>query len=210
MFKHASANRFYRLVWSNVNACWVAVAEGTRGRGKSARKRTAAAVLGGLLASTGALAAAPPEVAVHALPKGVQVVAGQAQVATNGSAMTVNQASAQAILNWQSFDIGANASVRFNQPSTSAVALNRVIGTDPSRIYGQLSSNGKVFLINTNGVLFGATHNKDDPSTDVRAGDHERNLATLAEGRPHLAARLADQPLSGRAAVRATRAVGSQ
>jgi len=54
------------------------------------------------------------------------------------------------------------------------------------------------------GVLFGATHDKNDPSTDVRAGDHERNLATLAEGRPQLAARLADQPLSGRAAVRAT------
>jgi len=54
------------------------------------------------------------------------------------------------------------------------------------------------------GVLFGATHDKDDPSTDVLPGDHERNLATLAEGRPQLAARLADQPLSGRAAVRAT------
>jgi len=156
VYKHASANRFYRLVWSAVNACWVAVAEGTRGRGKSARRRTAAAVLSGVLASGAALAAAPPELPVSALPQGGQVVAGQAQVLTNGSAMTVNQATAQAILNWQSFDIGAQSSVRFNQPSASAVALNRVLGTDPSRIYGKLSSNGKVFLVNSQGVLFGA------------------------------------------------------
>jgi len=156
VYKHASANRFYRLVWSTVNACWVAVAEGSRGRGKSARRRTAAAVLSGMLASGAALATAPPELPVGALPQGVQVVSGQAQVTTSGAAMTVNQATAQAILNWNSFNIGSQASVRFNQPSASAVALNRVVGTDPSRIYGQLSSNGKVFLINSNGVLFGA------------------------------------------------------
>lgn len=155
MHKHASTNRFYRLVWSHVNACWVAVAEGSRGRGKSARVRSAAAALGGLLAMNGALAAAVPD--ALALPTGAQVVVGQVQVGTSGSTMTINQATAQAIINWQGFDIGSQAAVRFNQPSVDAVALNRVMGTDPSRIYGQLSSNGKVFLINANGVMFGAS-----------------------------------------------------
>ncbi|RFP24403.1 filamentous hemagglutinin N-terminal domain-containing protein [Duganella sp. BJB488] len=157
MHKHASANRFYRLVWSHVHACWVAVAEGARGQGKRGSTRRAARRLGMLLAlgtAGGAALAGPP--AVNALPSGAQLVAGQASIATSGNQMTVTQGSNQAILNWQRFDIGANAGVRFDQPSSAAVALNRVIGGDPSQIYGKLSSNGSVFLINPQGVLFGA------------------------------------------------------
>ncbi|NHZ90073.1 filamentous hemagglutinin N-terminal domain-containing protein [Massilia sp. CCM 8733] len=153
MHKHASANRFYRLVWSHVHACWVAVAEGARGRGKGGRRKLASLMLGAAVAAN---AAAAPPLIDSALPAGAQVVAGQAGVSTNGAAMTVTQGSAQAILNWQSFDIGSKAEVRFDQPSASAVALNRVVGSDPSRIYGKLSSNGQVFLLNQQGVLFGA------------------------------------------------------
>jgi filamentous hemagglutinin family protein len=152
MFKHASANRFYRLVWSHVHACWVAVAEGARGRGKGGRRRLSGLMLGAAVAAHAA--AAPP--LQSALPAGAQVVAGQAAVNSSGAAMTVTQGSAQAIINWQSFDIGSKAEVRFDQPSASAVALNRVVGGDPSRIYGKLSSNGQVFLLNQQGVLFGA------------------------------------------------------
>ncbi|MDQ1816878.1 YDG domain-containing protein [Massilia sp. CCM 9210] len=153
MHKHASANRFYRLVWSHVHACWVAVAEGACGRGKSGRRKLSALMLGAAVAGSAAATPPPPDAA---LPGGVQLVAGQASVSTNGANMTVTQGSAQAILNWQSFDIGSKAAVRFDQPSASAVALNRVVGTDPSRIYGKLSSNGQVFLLNQQGVLFGA------------------------------------------------------
>jgi tRNA 5-methylaminomethyl-2-thiouridine biosynthesis bifunctional protein len=54
------------------------------------------------------------------------------------------------------------------------------------------------------GVLFGATHDRDDLETDVRPGDNERNRAALAAVRPALAARLADRPIEGRASLRAT------
>jgi len=54
------------------------------------------------------------------------------------------------------------------------------------------------------GVLFGATHDRDDLGTEVREADHARNLATLAGRLPALAARLAGRPLQGRAGVRAT------
>lgn len=56
------------------------------------------------------------------------------------------------------------------------------------------------------GVLFGATHDRDDQGAELRPEDHRRNLATLAARLPQLAARLADRPLQGRAAVRATTA----
>jgi len=174
MHKHASTNRYYRLVWSHVHACWVAVAEGARGRGKSAsRKRTALLIASAL---SGAALAAPPDLAgiaaplpralpaapaPNALPSGAQVVAGQASITSAANQMTVNQGSDKAILNWQSFDIGAQAGVRFVQPNANAVALNRVLGNDPSRIYGQLSANGKVFLVNQSGVLFGASARVD-------------------------------------------------
>jgi len=54
------------------------------------------------------------------------------------------------------------------------------------------------------GVLFGATFDRDDLATDVREIDHERNLLLVAEGLPTLASRLAILPLDGRARLRAT------
>ena len=171
MHKHASTNRFYRLVWSHVHSCWIAVAEGARGRGKSALRKLSAVLLGAAAASAaiaappGPASFAPPALkalpATNALPTGAQVVAGQASVTANGSQMTVQQGTDKAILNWQSFDIGANAGVRFVQPGSGSVALNRVLGNDPSRIYGKLDANGKVFLVNGNGVLFGASARVD-------------------------------------------------
>ncbi|GAB6852714.1 hypothetical protein JCM10599A_65180 [Paraburkholderia kururiensis] len=69
--------------------------------------------------------------------------------------MQISQTSPNAALNWNQFDIGAGASVTFNQPSTQSVALNRVNGINPSQIYGALNANGKLILINPNGVVFG-------------------------------------------------------
>src|SRR5207237_7340740 len=67
----------------------------------------------------------------------------------------INQSSQNVAINWQSFGIGLTETVRFVQPNSSSVALNRVLGSDPSSILGHLSANGKVFLVNPNGILFG-------------------------------------------------------
>jgi filamentous hemagglutinin family protein len=90
-----------------------------------------------------------------ALPEGASLVAGQANISTpNANAMVVTQGSDKAILNWQSFNIGAGQSMQFVQPGAASVALNRVTGAAPSSIYGSLSANGQVFLINPAGVMF--------------------------------------------------------
>ncbi|WP_341917272.1 filamentous hemagglutinin N-terminal domain-containing protein, partial [Polaromonas sp. YR568] len=90
-----------------------------------------------------------------ALPEGASLVAGQANISTpNANAMVVTQGSDKAILNWQSFNIGTGQSMQFVQPGAASVALNRVVGAAPSSIYGSLSANGQVFLINPAGVMF--------------------------------------------------------
>lgn len=95
-------------------------------------------------------------VSAQGLPTGGQVVAGRGSIAVNGSGLVVTQNSQRLVADWTGFSIGADRSVRFVQPSSSSVALNRVTGDDPSRILGTLSANGHVYLQNPNGVLFGA------------------------------------------------------
>lgn len=97
--------------------------------------------------------AAPP--APSALPTGGQIVGGQGAISQVGAAMTIQQTTPKLATNWQTFNVGAAASVVFVQPSASAVALNRVLSADPSQIYGRLSANGQVFIVNPSGVVFG-------------------------------------------------------
>jgi len=102
-----------------------------------------------------AVALAAPRVAI-AGPVGATVVSGQAQVMQPDARTTlIRQDSDKAIINWRSFSIGAGQSVQFQQPGSASVALNRVTTATPSEIYGSLSANGKVFLVNSSGILFG-------------------------------------------------------
>jgi filamentous hemagglutinin family protein len=91
-----------------------------------------------------------------ALPSEGTVVGGHATIQSTAKTLTVQQASDKAILNWKSFSVAADEAMHFVQPSVNAVALNRVVGIDPSVILGQLQSNGRIFLLNPNGILFGA------------------------------------------------------
>ena len=87
-------------------------------------------------------------------PYGFSIVNGQVFVNYNGNVLNVTN-SPGAIINWQGFSIGVNEITRFIQQSASSTVLNRVTGVDPSIILGTLQSNGRVFLINPNGVVFG-------------------------------------------------------
>ena len=75
----------------------------------------------------------------------------------------IAQGGPHLIINWDSFNIAEGKQVVFRQPYPSAVALNRVIGNSASQILGQLNANGQIFLVNTNGILFG-------PNSQVNVG----------------------------------------
>jgi filamentous hemagglutinin family protein len=95
---------------------------------------------------------------VFADPTGGVVVAGQGAISTpNAGTTIIDQSSQQLDLNWDSFNVGANESVKFNQPSSSAVAVNRILDQNPSQIFGRIDANGKVVLVNPNGLLIGRT-----------------------------------------------------
>lgn len=92
---------------------------------------------------------------VQALPQGGTISAGNAVLAKNGNTLQINQGTDRLIIDWLSFSIAAGERVNFWQPNAQSVALNRIIGNDPSAIFGALNANGRVFLINPNGILFG-------------------------------------------------------
>ena len=92
-----------------------------------------------------------------ASPTDGNVTVGSGTITATGKTTTINQTSDKLSINWQSFSIASGETVNFVQPSSSAVALNRVVGSSSSAIYGALNANGKVFLINPNGILFSSS-----------------------------------------------------
>ena len=93
-------------------------------------------------------------------PTGPAVVSGTATFQQSGNLLQITN-SPSAIINWQGFSIPAGEITRFNQQSAASAVLNRVTTQNPSSILGALQSNGRVFLINPNGILFGASSQID-------------------------------------------------
>ena len=93
--------------------------------------------------------------AAFANPIGPDVVHGSARLTHPGPDTLHVTTSPGTVINWQGFSIGADEVTRFIQPSAASAVLNRVTGADPSAILGRLLSNGRVFLVNPHGIVFG-------------------------------------------------------
>jgi filamentous hemagglutinin family protein len=109
-------------------------------------------------AGLGAMCALP----VFAGPLGEQVAAGSVAVARpDGLNTQVTQSSQNAVVNWNSFSVGEREYVQFVQPNAHSAILNRVVGGGESEIFGRLDANGRVFLVNPQGVYFGPSAKVD-------------------------------------------------
>jgi autotransporter-associated beta strand protein len=95
--------------------------------------------------------------ALYANPIGGNITAGNAIISSpNATTVEINQTSNKAIIEWNSFNIKTNEKTRFQQPSTNAVTLNRINPTQGvSQIFGNLSANGRIILVNQAGIFFG-------------------------------------------------------
>ena len=121
------------------------------------RRKRSALLMSTALQATVALVLATPAMAQpapNARPTGGAVVAGSAAISQTASNTAINQSSQRAAVNWKSFNVGSQQSVTFNQPSASAMTLNRVTGPDPSQIAGRIDANGQIVLVNQSGVTF--------------------------------------------------------
>lgn len=112
------------------------------------RRSLEAFVLAGLL---------PNALPVGANPTGETIVAGDVEISRAGNQTDIFQQSTHAIINWTDFSIAVGETTNFVVPDASAATLNRVISSNLSEILGDLNSNGKVFLINPNGLVVGAS-----------------------------------------------------
>jgi filamentous hemagglutinin family protein len=103
----------------------------------------------------------------YGLPEGGHVVAGQATIVERGDQMSI-VANDRAVIEWQNFSIGAEQKLQIQQPSSKSALLNSVTGTEKSSLLGSLQSNGKVYLVNPQGLLIGE-----------RGGDRHRGADCL-------------------------------
>ncbi|TXI23200.1 MAG: filamentous hemagglutinin N-terminal domain-containing protein, partial [Roseateles sp.] len=145
--KNNSLNCAYRLVWNDAAQCYQPVPETARGRGKSGRSARVLALACASLFGAAAWAG----------PTGGTVSAGSGSISQQGSQTTITQTSQHLAINWAGFSIGAQERVNFVQPGSGAIALNRVTGSEVSVINGALNANGQIWILNSNGLLFGKT-----------------------------------------------------
>ena len=151
-------NHIHRSIWNRSTGTFVAVSEHARNSGKAASAGSSGGVAFRIKAVSLLVMLACGSVAM-AQPTGGVVTSGNATIAGPSNQLTITQTTPNAAINWQGFGIAAGESVRFVQPDSRSIALNRVVGNDPSAIHGNLSANGAVFLINPHGILFGRGSN---------------------------------------------------
>jgi filamentous hemagglutinin family protein len=109
-------------------------------------------------------AASLADPAVDALPSAPDVTVGDVTFSLSDSAaptLDIHQSTGRAVISWDQFDVGADATVNFNQPNAQASTLNKVNGVAPSQIFGQINAPGEVILQNAAGVYFGPNSRLD-------------------------------------------------
>ncbi|MGF6837684.1 filamentous hemagglutinin family protein [Paraburkholderia youngii] len=94
--------------------------------------------------------------AAGTLPQGGAYVAGAGTIASQGNGLVITQpGSTRGVIDWNSFSIGRNNSVTFD--NGSGATLNRVTGGSPSAIFGRLSATGSLYVINPQGIVVGTS-----------------------------------------------------
>jgi filamentous hemagglutinin family protein len=141
-------NKIHNVIWSKSKNAFIVVAEGTNNCAKSGVRGLKVMI---------ALILLSPAIGMSAtLPQGGVISVGEGTIVnTNNNKLTIKQSTDKLGVNWQSFNVGADGQVVFEQPNSKSVALNRVVSSDGSAIMGKIDANGQVFIINPNGVIIG-------------------------------------------------------
>ncbi|WP_345376856.1 filamentous hemagglutinin N-terminal domain-containing protein, partial [Acinetobacter kookii] len=166
-------NKIYRVIWNKQLACWQAVSELAKSHSSTTQKAAASETESSVCHSLSSVSTwmrsilffsvAMLPFSIHAaissteLPTGAQINSGSASFNQTGNTLNINQNSQNLSTHWNTFNIGQDATVNFNQPNQSSTAINHVLDSNASQIMGRLNANGQVFLLNPNGVVFSKT-----------------------------------------------------
>jgi filamentous hemagglutinin family protein len=153
-------NRIYNLVFNRALGQVQVVSEFAHRRNGTTtrvrRGRLVAVMLSTLALGLAGLPAGA-QVAPGQLPTGGTVLGGIGSITTDGAGgMTIDQIDQRAVIVWDTFDIGEDATVAFNQ-TIGDIALNQILDVEPSQIFGNITAPGTIFLLNQNGIVFGET-----------------------------------------------------
>ncbi|MCL5953841.1 MAG: filamentous hemagglutinin N-terminal domain-containing protein [Nitrospirae bacterium] len=96
-----------------------------------------------------------PDLAL-ALPHGGVVAKGQATLGYSTGRLLITQTTSSATFDWGSFTVKSGQSVVYKTPGSSSVSMNYIGGTTPSSIDGRVTSNGILYFMNPNGLIFGS------------------------------------------------------
>ena len=116
------------------------------------------------------------------LPTEGTITSGQGSITSVSNQLTITQHTRVMDTSWSSFDIGGDATVSVRQPSASSTLIGRVNGGRPSNIDGTLTANGRVVLINPNGIHFGANSRVDVGgivASSLNLNGHGEHASTL-------------------------------
>ena len=109
------------------------------------------------------------------LPGGEKVIGGDAYFdRSDKGVLNIKQGSDRLLIDWhKGFNIGAKATTNFYQPDKDSIVVNRVVGKneDPTRILGNLNANGRVVILDRNGVMFGKGSRIDVGGLIASTGD---------------------------------------
>lgn len=156
MSNRASLNHIYRTVWNSALGAMVAVGGGRTLLWSAA---TPPLRLGALSLAIAVGWTAAPSVAL-ANPEGGVAIVGTANMASTGNRLVVTTQNGAgtnySAINWQSFSIPAGSTTHFQQPNAASTSINRVVTNTPSQLFGTLSSNGNLVLVNQAGIAVGS------------------------------------------------------
>jgi filamentous hemagglutinin len=99
--------------------------------------------------------------------------------------VTIQQTAQQALLNWKTFNVGSDTTVVFDQSAGGAgvgtwIAFNTINDSsgNPTQILGSIQAQGQVYLINQNGIIFGAGSQVNTHAMVASALPLNNNLVT--------------------------------
>lgn len=155
----------HRWLHARVRRRMLAAVQGLVGAGRTSTLVSVGVLLASGLLQGGRAWAQSSTLPANALPTQPKVTYGTVDIPTNKAgqlAGQITQTSATGIVSWKTFDIGKDARVSVVQPSSSSVLLNKAEGgaiMNRTTIDGLLEGNGRVYIYNPNGIVFGKTAN---------------------------------------------------